>query len=96
MPDCAATVSVDRFSPDGVIVFIVDIADCNDSEGRFDFEYWYYNGDIRQRDTKSETWRRTFDESSSTVRRDVGLGSGQVLDEVAVIDDSIQCTCHDA
>lgn len=91
---CSASISVYSFSPKGEIIFEVTVHDCKDSKGTFDFDYTYYDSnDVLRTITKSEYWPATVNENQFRITRDVRLSVDEAMDNVVVIEQSIDCHC---
>ena len=94
MGDCSARVDV-QFDGDGSIVFSVEVEDCEDSSGRFEFAAKIDQGDGRiQQLEKREAWSRTHNNSSANVDYRIQLSAGETLIDVDVNSSSIECYCY--
>lgn len=92
---CDARVTVDSVNAEGEILFIVNVEDCTDSSGGFEFTYRVREGDNGIREyRKSTSWNRTFDDADVYIDENLYLPEDHELLSVDVEDGSIQCYCY--
>lgn len=89
-----ATITVQNFSENGSINFRVDMTDCNDSAGRFEYEYDFIDPTSGVRDSRDrrQTWTRTHSNASFTVSDDAPIGGAKLV-AVRVLDHTIDFDC---
>lgn len=94
---CTATVNVKAFGPEPggrhwTIVFRVDVDDCPDSGGDFEFTMTIVGDGDPQELRKREAWTARG-VTSFPVRYTIQLGEDEAIDDVEVHDDTIRCVC---
>lgn len=94
MADCSAQVTA-SFSEDGIITFTIEVQDCIDSSGRFEFEVSIDQGEGKvQTLQKRENWTRTHDNSTVTLEYTLDLQVGETILNVNVDSDGVECICY--
>jgi hypothetical protein len=92
MGDCSADITVQSFSGDGSISFLVRAA-CADSAGLFSYEYNFEDvSGNQQNNNRNQTWLRTHGENSILVE-DIAPVSGGRLLSISIT--AISCQCYD-